>query len=124
MLFGGPKARILRVLRSDPRLPRRLAKTIVFNNEIRTIVGRKKCAASLSLRKKRPMCLRKSSLWPVRAICASHAGPRKDSKIHVFSKAERNLEKLVKYVLFRHQNAITVAASSHKGYCTKNKIKY
>ena len=41
MSFGGPKACILRALRSDPRLPRRLAKTKVFNAEIRTFVGRK-----------------------------------------------------------------------------------
>ena len=42
MLFGGPKARILRVFRSDPRLPRRIAKTIVFYGENRTLVGRRK----------------------------------------------------------------------------------
>ena len=33
VIFGGPKARILRILRSDPRLPRRITKTIVFYAE-------------------------------------------------------------------------------------------
>ena len=41
VIFGAPKARILRAFRTFPCLPRRIAKSTVFYGEITAFVGRK-----------------------------------------------------------------------------------
>ena len=61
-----------------------VGKPLYFMLKIRVLWVEEKVSCLSFASKKRPMCPRKSSLWPVRTICASHAGPLKDRKNHVF----------------------------------------
>ena len=113
VLFGGPKARILRAFRSDPRLPRRIAKTIVFYGENRTLVGRRKsvlppfhCEKATNVSAK----IDPSGGFPPFAYDTE--GPESTVKYVFSSKDERSLENLVKYVSFRHRNAVITGSDT------------
>ena len=106
LLFGVPKARILRAFRSEPWLPRRIQKTIVFYGEIRTFVGRRKrFLPPTHLQNATNVSAKSAPLAGVHPLRKPSKASKKVVKYAVFAKADRRLEKLVKYVPFGHQKA-------------------
>ena len=82
VIFGAPKARILRAFRTFPCLPQRIAKSTVFYGEITASVGRKTRFCIFFAFEVGLMFRLKSHLWPACTVC----------------RLQQSFKKLVKYV--------------------------